>query len=125
MFGIGTTEFLLICIVALVVLGPRRLPEIAYKIGKVFGSLRRMSSEFQRNLNVEVAILEEKERQTQEQAYNTMDIPCHEYNSVAESDIKDDSTIYTTHEEERPLKVSHVDVQANTAIVDKNNVMKD
>ena len=67
MFGIGTTELLLIVVVALIVLGPRKLPEIATKIGRIVGSIRRMSTQFQRTLNAEVAELEAQEMQKKQQ----------------------------------------------------------
>lgn len=67
MFGIGTTELLLIVVVALIVLGPRKLPEIATKVGRIVGSIRRMSTQFQRTLNAEVAELEAQEIQKKQQ----------------------------------------------------------
>ena len=45
-FNIGTAELLLIFIIALIVVGPRRLPEIARSLGKIMSDLRRMSQEF-------------------------------------------------------------------------------
>lgn len=44
MFGIGTPELLVILIVALVVLGPKRLPEVAKALGKGLAELRRATS---------------------------------------------------------------------------------
>ena len=76
MFGIGTSELLLICVLALVILGPRKLPEIAYKIGKAIGMVKRMSAEFQRNLNVEVATLEDRELRKKQAEYDAIEIPC-------------------------------------------------
>jgi sec-independent protein translocase protein TatB len=51
MFGVGWTEMLLIGIVALVVIGPKDLPVVMNRLGKVLGTVRRMGSEFQRELN--------------------------------------------------------------------------
>lgn len=50
MFNVGGTELLVILLVALIVLGPDKLPETARKIGNVMGQLRRMSSGFQNEL---------------------------------------------------------------------------
>jgi sec-independent protein translocase protein TatB len=44
MFGIGTSELLVIFVVALIVLGPKRLPEVARTLGKAMAELRRATS---------------------------------------------------------------------------------
>jgi len=46
MFDIGMPEFMIIGVVALVVLGPERLPEIMGKLGRGYSKLRNMSNEF-------------------------------------------------------------------------------
>jgi Tat protein translocase TatB subunit len=46
MFGIGPEELVLVLIVALLVLGPERLPRMARDVGRVVGELRRTSDEF-------------------------------------------------------------------------------
>ena len=51
MFGVGWTEMLLVGVVALVVIGPKDLPVVMSRLGKVVASIRRMGSEFQRELN--------------------------------------------------------------------------
>jgi len=45
-FNIGTAELLLIFLIALIVVGPRRLPEIAQSLGKIVSDVRKMSQEF-------------------------------------------------------------------------------
>jgi sec-independent protein translocase protein TatB len=47
MFNVGGGELLIILFVALVVLGPDKLPDAARKIGNVMGEVKRMSSGFQ------------------------------------------------------------------------------
>lgn len=51
MFGVGWTEMLVIGVVALVVIGPKDMPVVMNRLGKVVASIRRMGSEFQRELN--------------------------------------------------------------------------
>jgi Tat protein translocase TatB subunit len=57
MFGIGMPELLVIFVVALVVLGPKRLPEVARTLGKAMAEFRRQSSdiidELQHQMRVE------------------------------------------------------------------------
>ena len=50
MFNVGGPEVLVILLLALIVLGPQRLPEAARQVGKFMGELRRMSSGFQQEL---------------------------------------------------------------------------
>jgi sec-independent protein translocase protein TatA len=55
MFGtIGGPELILILVIALIVFGPRKLPEIGKSMGKVLGEFRRATSDFQRTIEDEV-----------------------------------------------------------------------
>ncbi len=51
MLGVGWTEMLVIGVVALIVIGPKELPAVMRRIGQFAGTVRRMGSDFQRELN--------------------------------------------------------------------------
>lgn len=51
MFGIGVTEILLILIVALVIVGPEKLPELARTIAKGFNEFKRTSNDIKRTID--------------------------------------------------------------------------
>ena len=53
------SEIIIILLVALVVLGPRRLPEMARKMGRWASELRQAAKEIRRGLEAEVAELKE------------------------------------------------------------------
>ena len=45
MFGIGPEELMLVAVLALLVLGPERLPKVMRDMGRIVGDLRRTSDE--------------------------------------------------------------------------------
>jgi sec-independent protein translocase protein TatB len=51
---LGTTELLVIALVALVIFGPRKLPEIGRKIGQGLAEFKRASEDFKRTWEYEV-----------------------------------------------------------------------
>ncbi|MBP6031044.1 MAG: twin-arginine translocase subunit TatB [Sphingobium sp.] len=51
MFDVGSTELLLIIIVAVVVIGPKDLPRALYRVGQVMGKARAMSRHFRSGID--------------------------------------------------------------------------
>ena len=52
MFGIGGSELILILLVALLVFGPQKLPELAKGLGKAMGEFNRAKMDLQREINL-------------------------------------------------------------------------
>jgi sec-independent protein translocase protein TatB len=64
--SIGTSELILIAIVALIVFGPRRLPEMAKKAAKMMAEFKNASSEFKSTWEKEVAFESEIKQELNE-----------------------------------------------------------
>jgi sec-independent protein translocase protein TatB len=58
---LGFSEMLFIFLLALIVLGPRRLPELARQLGRIMGDIKRASNDFQAQVQDEVRQLELEE----------------------------------------------------------------
>ena len=56
MTGIDSSEILLLLVIGLIVLGPKRLPEIATKVGGWVGQARRMTRVMKRQLEEELSL---------------------------------------------------------------------
>lgn len=53
---LGTTELMVIALVALIIFGPRKLPEIGRKLGRGMAEFKRASEDFKRTWEYEVEV---------------------------------------------------------------------
>ncbi len=60
MFEVGFSELLLICVIALLVLGPQKLPGLARQVGRWMGRARTMARQFRDQLDEESFLEETK-----------------------------------------------------------------
>jgi sec-independent protein translocase protein TatB len=60
MFGIGTSEILIILLIALLVLGPKEIPKIARTLGRTMREFQRATDELKHTINSEIDLDEEK-----------------------------------------------------------------
>jgi sec-independent protein translocase protein TatA len=61
--NLGPTEILIILVIALIVFGPRKLPELGKSLGQAIGQFRRASDDFKRSWEQEVEL--EKSRKSE------------------------------------------------------------
>ena len=70
MFGIGFQEVILILVIALIIFGPKRLPDLARSLGRGLAEFRRASSEIREQLTIS----DEPPRQTKAEAEKPTDV---------------------------------------------------
>jgi sec-independent protein translocase protein TatB len=68
MFDIGFSEIVVIAVVALIVIGPEKLPKTARTLGHLFGRLQRYVSDVKADINREMELDELRKLQTQVQS---------------------------------------------------------
>ena len=69
MFGIGPWEFVLILVIALLVVGPKRLPELMRDLGKILAQVRNTTDDLRHELK-----LDEELRQIQNTVRDLQDV---------------------------------------------------
>jgi sec-independent protein translocase protein TatB len=88
MFDIGFTELMVIAMVALIVIGPERLPRVARTLGHLAGRLQRYVADVKADINREVELDElRKMRDSVQQTASSMESSFNAELSKAESEL--------------------------------------
>ena len=65
MFGsIGMPELIIILVIALIIFGPRKLPELGKSLGRSLNEFKKASTDLQNTLEQEIKIEEQKDQAT-------------------------------------------------------------
>ena len=88
MFGIGWTEFIVIALILLVFVGPKHLPGLLRKLGRITAELRSASRELRNQINIEVDDLESPAQIARDVKQAAIDSVNAEYEGVREADAE-------------------------------------
>lgn len=61
MFGIGMPEMILILAVALIVIGPKKLPDLAKSLGRAMGEFKKATSDLKQSMEADTGLSDVKE----------------------------------------------------------------
>lgn len=84
MFGIGMPELIIIFVIALIIIGPKKLPDLARALGKGMAEFRKATNEIKSNLD-----MEDELKGIEEELADSVSGMIHE----AEMEEKDDMTV--------------------------------
>jgi sec-independent protein translocase protein TatA len=65
---IGMPELVIILVIALIIFGPRKLPELGRSLGKSIGEFKKASNELKSTLDEEIRVEERKEQRAKMEA---------------------------------------------------------
>lgn len=94
MFGIGMPELIIIFVIALIIIGPKKLPDLARALGKGMAEFRKATNEIKSNLD-----MGDELRGIEEELTDSVSGIIHEAETEEEIEEKDDTTVEPDKEE--------------------------
>ena len=118
MFDIGFTEIFVIGVVALVVIGPERLPRVAKTVGHLFGRMQRYVSEVKADISREIELDELRKLQsTLQDAGRSIEQSVTSQVSFIESEVKQAGTEVQKQMESAVAPISGIQLMPTTTPV--------
>jgi len=109
MIDLGVSKLALIAVVALVVVGPERLPKVARMAGNLFGRAQRYMADVKSEVNRQMEIEEFKKfREESTSALKEVENSIHSVASEASANLTDQADIFETSFEKPPLDEKEV-----------------
>ena len=71
MWNIGMPELVIILVIALIIFGPRKLPELGRSLGKSIGEFKKASNELRHTLDEEIRMEDQKDQRAKTEAEQT------------------------------------------------------
>ena len=116
MFDVGFTEIFLIGVVALVVIGPERLPRVAKTVGHLFGRMQRYVAEVKADINREIDLDELRKLQsTVQDAARSVEQSVSSQVSFIESEVKQAGTEVQKQMESAVAPISGIQLMPTAA----------
>jgi sec-independent protein translocase protein TatA len=104
MLGIGMPELIVIAVIALIVIGPDKLPGLAKTLGRIFGELKKATNEFKETMEVESKMADVKKA----------------FDGINEKDLIDKSEVMN---EPQPNKIA-TDIPSDNTAENNDVIMK-
>jgi Tat protein translocase TatB subunit len=117
MFGLGMPEILMILAIALIVIGPKKLPDLAKTLGRAMGEFKRSAQDFKQSLDVETTVKDVTDIESLTKKDNTDD------NTTAM--VKDDSDSKDSAETDTPGSNTDDPLENQNSDDDKNFTPQD
>jgi sec-independent protein translocase protein TatB len=111
MFDIGASELFVIGVVALIVIGPERLPRVAKTLGHLFGRMQRYVADVKADINREIELEElRKLKSTMQEAARTFEQSVSTQVNYIESEVRQAGTELEKQAEEAVAPMRGIDL---------------